>query len=236
MKIAVISDLHKMEPDDPLEGQRQGFRAVPLLEATLREITRRADIDVIAIGGDCVNRPDDLSGLREIQATLAAGAPCPVVAIPGNHDPAPAVFYSVFKPCDYLDVEGMRIIPFCDEARPNWNAERVVDEFERANRICANFDGPKIFLQHVPLFPSGAPGLRYAYGNADDVVRSMKRNGAVLSLSGHQHEGLAPYEHDGMTFVCAPALCEPPFRFLIVEISPTGLVTSETVSLEPSAP
>ena len=232
MKIAVISDLHKMEPHEPSEGRRQGFRAVPLLKAALHEIKVRADIDVIVIGGDCVNRPEDLSGLREIHETVVKFASCPVVAIPGNHDPAPAVFYSVFKPCDYLDVHGMRIIPFCDEERPNWNAERVAIEFERADRICADFDGPKIFLQHVPLYPSCAPGLRYAYGNADDVVQSMKRNGAVLSLSGHQHEGLAPYEHDGMTFVCAPALCEPPFQFLVVDVLPTGRVTSETVSLE----
>jgi hypothetical protein len=57
----------------------------------------------------------------------------------------------------------------------------------------------------------------------------MKRNGAALSVSGHQHEGVSPYGHDGMSFVCAPALCVPPFRFLVLEIRRDGRVTVETL-------
>ena len=84
----------------------------------------------------------------------------------------------------------------------------------------------------VPLFPSGAPGVKYAYLNADAAVASMKRNGAVLAISGHQHEGVPLLRRDGLSFVCAPALCEPPFRFLVLEIAADGRIGAEEVSLQ----
>lgn len=79
------------------------------------------------------------------------------------------------------------------------------------------------------VLPDGSP---FKYLNADHAVASMKKNGAVLSVSGHQHEGSSLYEHEGLSFVCAPALWEPPYLFLPLRIEAAGKTTSETVSVD----
>ena len=234
MKIAIIADIHRMAPGGVTCGTRMGGRAVPLLKAALAAIAARGDVAAICVAGDCVDKPGDLDGLRELQAVLEECAGRPVVAVPGNHDPAPEVFHAIVPKREFLDVEGVRIVPFWDEDRPGWNAERTEASFRRADDLCRGFAGQKVFLQHVPLFPSGAPGVKYAYVNADAAVASMKRNGAALAVSGHQHEGVPLLRRDGLSFVCAPALCEPPFRFLVLEIAPDGRVAAEDVRLQES--
>lgn len=231
MKLAVMSDLHLMKPGEPECGQRLGSFAVPLLRAALQKIEARGDVSAVCLAGDCVNSPDNLDGLCALHDLVSKFTACPVIAIPGNHDPHPDQFFTVFHRYEYLDIPGARIIPFCDEQRPGWHAERMKAEFSRTDRLCSEFGGAKIFLQHVPLYPPDAPHLRYGYLNAAELVASMKRNGAVLSVSGHQHEGIPVYHQDGMYFSCAPALCEPPFQFLILDIEPSGLTTSEVMAI-----
>ena len=232
MKIAVVADIHRMAPGGVTCGKRMGGRAVPLLKAALAAIAARGDVAAICVAGDCVDKPGDLDGLRELQAVLEGCARQPFVAIPGNHDPAPEVFHAIVPKRKWLDVEGVRIVPFWDEERPGWNAERTEASFLSGDALCRGFAGMKVFLQHVPLFPSGAPGVKYAYLNADAAVASMKRNGAVLAISGHQHEGVPLLRRDRLSFVCAPALCEPPFRFLVLEIAADGRIGAEEVSLQ----
>lgn len=221
-----------MPPGGVTCGSRMGGRAVPLLRAALTTLAARGDVAAICVAGDCVDKPADLDGLRELQAVLEEGARLPILAIPGNHDPSPEVFYTIVPKREYLDVEGVRFVPFWDEERPGWNAERAEASFQRADALCRNFAGPKVFLQHVPLFPSGTPGVKYAYLNADACVNSMKRNGATLAISGHQHDGVPLLRRGGLSFVCAPALCEPPFRFLVLDIAPDGRVAAEEVALQ----
>jgi len=104
-----------------------------------------------------------LGGLQELQAILEACARQPIIAIPGNHDPSPEVFHSIVPKRECLDVEGVRIVPFWDEACPGWNAERTNESFLRAAALCRGFAGSRVFSQHVPLFPAGTSGVRYVY-------------------------------------------------------------------------
>jgi histidinol phosphatase-like PHP family hydrolase len=153
----------------------------------------------------------------------------PVLALPGNHDPEPDRFYRVFpKPPPAADIAGLRLLSFLDAEEPGYNAYRSPADLQRlraeANRSA---DSTLVSLQHVPLFPPGLHSCPYNYTNADDIIAANRAAGVSLVISGHYHRGLPLFEHDGIHYLTAPALCEAPFRFLVVDIDGDTIAARE---------
>ncbi len=221
LKIAVLADLHYARVPNTAISARQGHLAQKLLATAADLVNGAVRPDVVLMMGDLVDKPDPPEA-RELLAELKAAADtfkAPTVIIPGNHDPAPGKFYSVFgRPPDHLDVKGFRIMPFIDKGEPECNAGRNSEDIRRMAGAGKDFPGFKISVQHVPLFPPGTHSCPYNYVNADEIIRIMKESKFLLSVGGHFHEGLDPLESQGMYFTAAPALCEAPFRFMEITI------------------
>lgn len=230
VRFAVLTDTHYALQPAPIPARKAEFGML-LLHRALAYLQIRRDVDIILLTGDLLNDPADRQLLQELPPILKRTAFCPVLSIPGNHDPDPETFYGILEQHDCLDIKGVRFIPFCDEERPGYNASRSPAELERAERLCREWNGPKVFLQHCPLFPPGAANNHYGYDNAETIIRQMHAHGVAIAVSGHQHSGLSPYSDGQATFMCAPALCEAPFSFIIGEIHADGRVSQEVVPL-----
>jgi histidinol phosphatase-like PHP family hydrolase len=219
VSIAVISDLHFVEDGDTAGGARCGDIADILFLRAVHRFNRMIRPDVTVLLGDLLNdgdapaAPGLLARMRNI-ADLVAG---PVIAIPGNHDGSPDAFYSAFdRPGPFVDIEGVRFLPFVDPEEPGYNARRTRRDLDRMAEARAGFGGPIVALQHVPIFPPGASYCPYNYTNADEVIAAMGANGIGLAISGHYHAGMDLIRSDGVGFLAAPAASERPFGFLEV--------------------
>jgi len=221
VRIAVITDVHFNDAaPDPDSGGRGEIADILLLRAVHR-LNRFVRPDVTVLLGDLIDRGDtafareDLERLRPTVELIDG----PVIVLPGNHDGDPDLFYSVFqRPPDVVDVKGVRLVPFVDPEEPEFNARRLPRDLERMGEARSGFAGPIVALQHVPVFPPGAVECPYDYTNAEAVVEAMGRHGYTLSLSGHHHAGFELLQTDGPGYVCAPTLCKPPFRFLVIQL------------------
>jgi len=231
MRIAVISDLHFSRVPSPLSERIGRFADIFLLRAVHR-LNRYLRPDFVFIGGDLLNdpsAPDALELLGELRSVLAL-LKMPFIVIPGNHDPAPEAFYQVMpRPPEHLDIGGCRFIAFPDDAQTAGdNARRAPAEVERMKRLAAAHHGPVVSLQHVPLFPAGRSDCLYNYENSAEIIAP----GLTLTIGGHYHAGMRMLNHDRVSAIAAPALCEAPFRFLILDLDCCGsVVGAETHAL-----
>ena len=217
LRIAVIADTHFAAAG---QSERRGDLADVLLLRAVHRLNRWLKPDVTLLLGDLLddgNAPgaaDRLCVLRTLTGKLRS----PVIAVPGNHDGAPDAFSRVFdRPRDFIDVAGVRFVAFVDPEEPHWNARRTERDLARMAAARHGFDGPIVAVQHVPLFPPGASDCPYNYTNASDVVAAMRAHGIRLAVSGHYHRGMDVVRDGDLRFVAAPALCEAPFQFLMIE-------------------
>ena len=224
MKIAVITDLHYSLSMNMLCPDRAGEKACELLEASLTRLGKTST-DVLLVGGDLVNDPKDTELLDRLSEIIAK-APCPFIAIPGNHDPTPDEFYRHFpKPPEYLDVNGIRIIPFPeDEQTKGYNARRSLESLERQRRFSSG-NLPCVSFQHVPLFPTGSVNSPYHYDNADEIYANCGPK-MTLAISGHDHCGRRPSFHPPFPSTIVPALCQKNYPFAIIELDGDGNLLS----------
>lgn len=218
INIAVIADIHRsLEPS----GERRGDIGDVLLLRTVHRLRRFLKPDLVLVLGDVLNDGEDdcarpfLEQARRILEIL----PMPYLVLPGNHDKDPEKFYSIFdRPPDFLDIKGVRILPFIDKEEPNYTASRSQSDIAKMKDLASNHPGPVVSVQHVPLFPSGQADCPYNYTNAEEIIQAMKTSGVDLSISGHYHRGI-DLLHDGpVRFCVAPSLCDSPFRFLMMQI------------------
>lgn len=221
IKIAVVSDTH-YEPRGNSEcPERRGEIADILLLRAVQRINRAIRPDITVILGDIHNAggtPEGLSQLEQIRA-IAALLKSPWLIIPGNHDATPDLFYSVFpRPAETTDVNGVRFVTFLDPEESGFNARRTSHDLERMSMARAGWHGAIVMLQHVSLFPPGRSDCPYNYLNADDIIAAMRQNGIALAISGHYHEGLGLINDQGVNFLAAPALCQPPFSFIEIDL------------------
>jgi 3',5'-cyclic AMP phosphodiesterase CpdA len=221
VKIAVVADSHFDSRDEGAIPTRRCRIADTLLAEAVHHLNQSIRPDLALFLGDVLNDGessyalDDLQRMRDIWDAVEA----PSIAIPGNHDPEADAFYSVFaRPAEFVDVAGLRVVPFVDLDEPKWNARRSARDLDRMAEARAGFDGLLVSVQHVPLFPPGSDDCPYNHVNASDVIAAMRRHGFTLSISGHFHRGMGPVRAEGATFLAAPALCEAPFAFLEVVI------------------
>ena len=234
MKVALLSDLHYSKTRNVELPCRAGHYADTLLLRAVHRLNRYLKPDLVILGGDLINDPQGtdaeelLSELGRIIGLLDA----PVIAIPGNHDPAPEIFYRhIPRPPEFLDCGGVRFIPFCDAETPGYNAARSAADLERFRHLAA-FSGPVVMVQHVPLFRPGAAPSPYHYDNIEEILSSLPQNIRTIAMGGHFHAGYAPAEGGNLISICASALCETPFAFEIINIAPDGQVTRQPHTLK----
>ncbi|HQE77401.1 MAG TPA: metallophosphoesterase [Candidatus Hydrogenedentes bacterium] len=233
-RVAVLSDIHydRAPCDDGAQGCLKG-RA--LLTEAVHYLNACIAPDLVLVLGDLVEAGDTEAGLeclRELRPALDLLA-APVLAVPGNHDPAPEVFYSVFDaPPAWLDAGGVRFVPFVDPEAPEFNAHRPVASLDRFAEARAGFEGALVSVQHVPLFAPGACDCPYNYTNAEEILRVMNACGAGYAISGHYHRGMEVLHANGLVSLVTPALCRAPFRFLEVRFS-DGAIAVQGHALPP---
>ena len=234
LKIAILTDLHFS--NNPVEDcpQRKGELSDVLLLRAVHRLNRWIKPDVTFIGGDLINDPvspeaEDLLFFLKTSLDLLDSK---TIIIPGNHDLPPEIFYKTFeRPEDIIEVKGVRFLPFLDPEEPGYNARREQNGLDRMRAARAGFDGRIVSLQHVPLFPPEADCSPFNYINAPEIISVMDECGITLSLSGHFHDGFAPLKWNNSTYFTAPALCEAPFRFSVIELEDDGSVKAETHQL-----
>ncbi len=218
MKLVAIADLHVREDTASGAGDASGEL---LLERAAHRINRLIRPDAVVLLGDLLA---DGAGpvapvLRQRLAAIVGTIAAPTLALPGNHDGDPDLFYREFsRPPEWLDVAGVRLLPFLDAEAPGWCAQRSAADLERMTAARAGFAGPIVALQHTSLFPAGSHGCPYNFVNGAAVIRRMREAGIGLSVSGHYHAGIEPIRTDAGVFEGAPALCEAPFAFLEIEV------------------
>ena len=218
MRIVAVSDLH-LTPTR-ITADRRGEVADLLLERVVHRLNRWVKPDVVVILGDLVDAGESAEApalwqrLREVSDRLE----CPSLVLPGNHDRDPKVFYRYFPdPGPVVEVGAVRFLVFLDPEAPGWNAQRTPADLARM-AAARGHAGPVVMLQHCSLLPEGTSDCPYHYTNAAQILAGMREHGIALAISGHYHPGVDLVQGEAGSFVVAPALCEPPFAFLEVEL------------------
>ena len=235
MKLAVITDLHFTRQENLQLPERVGHFADIFLLKAVKRLNRYIKPDLVFIGGDLINDADDVDArslLEELKQIIEL-IECPVIVIPGNHDPVAEQFYQVIeRPAEAVDVDGVRFLPFIDEEQPGYHAVRSPEDIAKMRQLAGAFDGPVVSLQHVPLFEQGTTLSPHNYINSAGIIAAMRRSGVTLAVSGHYHTGYDVVTIDGMQSVTAPACCENPFQFMEIDIDKNGRATSTSHSLK----
>lgn len=220
-RVAVISDVHYDTSGEAVDGERDPAEGLELFRRAVELVNEEIRPDVTVLLGDLVEAGETDTGVACLRAIHDAAATLhgPVLAIPGNHDPDPDVFYSIFEPSPgHLDAGGVRFVPFVDPPAPEHNAVRVETGLGRMAAETAGFRGPVCALQHVPVFPPDATRCPFNYVNAAEVVAAMRANGIGFSVSGHYHRG-AQYHAADLFSAVVPALCNAPHPVSVLVIA-----------------
>lgn len=229
MKLAVITDLHFTRDENLQLPKRVGQFADIFLLKAVKRLNRYIKPDLVFIAGDLINNADEAnaSSLLEELKQIIDLIECPVIVIPGNHDPVEDQFYQVFEhPAETVDINGVRFLPFMDEEQPGYNAVRSQQNIAKMRQLAGAFDGPVVSLQHVPLFQQGTTSAPYNYINSAEIITAMRESGVTLSVSGHYHAGYGVVTVDGVQSVTATACCETPFQFMEIDIDNNGRATT----------
>jgi histidinol phosphatase-like PHP family hydrolase/predicted phosphodiesterase len=216
IRIAVVTDIHA---PSSRHLERRGELAENLLLRTVNRFNRWIKPDITIVGGDIVDGYDSLTAYNCLEklSPIFDKLKCPYVVVRGNHDPSADYFYKVFKRQNQLDINGYRFVVFDDPEEPNYCASRTYADLQRFRTARTAHNGPVIAVQHVPLFPPGASDCPYNYTNAEQIITEMRKQKIFLSISGHYHNGVELINAQGTNFVTAPALCEKPFSYMIID-------------------
>ncbi len=219
LTIGVIADVHY--GDDHPGSKRRCSIADILLRRAVRRMNCMVRPDVVLLLGDLVDDGNAACAeerLRTLHGILEE-LECPYMAIPGNHDGDPELFFKVFsRPRPIADIGGFRFLAFVDSEEPGHNAFRSTADIERFRVAREGYGGPLVALQHVCLFPPERDVAPYNYTNASEIIDAMTGAGVSLSVSGHHHHGAESSREGRITFVNAPGVCEAPFPFLEITI------------------
>ncbi|MBL7076119.1 MAG: metallophosphoesterase [Kiritimatiellae bacterium] len=216
--IAVIGDLHYGRGE---AENRHGDIADILLHRAVAHLNDIVKPDVTLVMGDVLddgNAPGAVVKYRRL-ADILRDLRGPHVIIPGNHDGDVKAFYRSFERVPgIMNVAGMRVLPFIDEDRPDYCAQRPVAELDRFRKAREGFDGPIIALQHVPVFPESAIDCPFNHLDADAIIKAMTAADVRLCVSGHYHPGHGPLQLGPTTVLTAPALDTFPFELLVIRL------------------
>lgn len=235
MLIAHLSDLHLRHhlPGSAAIPARRS-RVMPELLARALGLIGQAHPDLLVLSGDLLDYPLDqleesaIQELGEQDLRLIAGiltrAPCPVVAVPGNHDHM-GLMQRVFGhlPKDQV-VAGHRVLTFWDTENAHHVPKRVGDERRRFQRALADAAAggalPQIHVQHYLVWPERNDDYPHTYGDGADLREAIAASGRVrLVLSGHYHRGEPPLAEKGAYFATVPAFCEAPHPIWLYQLA-----------------
>ncbi len=260
MKIGFVTDLHYREalPGDSPHPQRELRRVGALLRHCLQHF-RSVGVELVLVAGDNVDVPPtgqnrtnggkggaalagplddprldaDLVSLRE----MLTGSGLPFVIIPGNHDPAPEVFYRVLpRPPRVLRSGKCEIVTFGDDtfdAEAQHASRRAEVLAEMRQLLSSTPAGVEltILLQHYVLYPEQehhGKEYRYNYLNDAEIRAIMEASPRrLLSLSGHLHRGHPLVTHNGVAYFIGGALCEHPFRYYLLHTDTAEITVQE---------
>ncbi|NLN18763.1 MAG: hypothetical protein GX162_05735 [Firmicutes bacterium] len=223
-KIAVVADLH-YSSGCPLPVRRGEYAHI-FLARVVHRLNHIIKPDVLLVMGDCLDVPQaaDAKERLETLKSILDKAECPVIAVPGNHDPEPDVFYEVMeRPAPVVDIGPVRFLTFLDPEEPGYNAVRLPQDLQRMRKAREGHSGPVVFLQHVPVFPSGLTKCPYGYTNIDEIIEIMDEYAITLSIGGHYHRGTELVHHNRSSYLAVKALCEDPFEFCVITIDDDGI-------------
>ena len=223
MRLLIVTDFHYAGQGVPsVLPERRSDLTLTLLDAVRKQ---ESSPDAVLCLGDVVDNGlsdaalNDWTAVREALARFDA----PILAIPGNHDRDNARFASVFgepAPLTLRDSDGLRVrlIPFADTYDERDVCSR---DFARMERVFADIrpDEVTVVCQHNTVLPEIRSDYPYTPLRCREIADREARAGVRLSLSGHYHDGLAPFREDGVTYACVPALCEAPFRYAVAELT-----------------
>jgi histidinol phosphatase-like PHP family hydrolase len=171
----------------------------------------------VVILGDLIDDSRASHAIRDSEAIGQVLDRCglPWIAVRGNHDLPHASFATAIGPDrGTAEMGGYRFVWFGDDYDANDRTARTPEQLENLGS-----NGNIIALQHNPVFEIIEDPYPYMLGNRNAVVEAYEQAGVILSLSGHYHAGQGPSSWRGVTYVTAPALCEAPFNYLVVQIT-----------------
>lgn len=197
MRIFHTADLH-LASDDP-----ETLGAVD----TVLETAAEEGVDLLTIGGDLFDAPEDASRLRTDVRSRFSDQPFDIVAIPGNHDAD--VFERGFDlgtdieivtetPCSEITVDDVAIVgaPF---------TPRMTGELFSSLEATARDRDVRVLLLHCTLdvgFGRGAAGDEAEGRYMPVELATLGRLGYDFVLAGHIHVGYRAEElSNGGTFV-----------------------------------
>ncbi len=168
----------------------------------------------------------------ELIAELLARLDCPQALVYGNHE-HPALFREVFGHVSSdQTVAGYRVLSFWDEEGEGNVPQRTGAERRRFDDALADASSlSQVHVQHYPVWPECSQDYPYTYGNGAQMRDAIVDSGRVrLVLSGHYHDGVAPFVERGVTFATIPAFCVAPHPFWVYDLADDGVTcTSHTL-------
>ncbi|MFB3890757.1 MAG: metallophosphoesterase [Phycisphaerae bacterium] len=222
-RLLVLTDIHYSRAPSRILARRTQL-GLELPRRAIEDASRRGGFDAVAILGDVLDdgaSPDGDLLLQELADCIrAAAARTPLVVVPGNHDGDFDRFFSAFGDAPGLHRIGQyRFITFADSYAAGDVCTRDQAGRDLLRQVAAEEGGPIIVLQHNPMNPAIDDPYPYMLTNRDQVMRDYADAGVLLSISGHYHRGQELSESQGVKYLTAPALCESPFRYLLVRLN-----------------
>lgn len=225
LTVLVLADTHFIGaagPSHAKPGRYTNLGQILLRKALWRLKHLGVKPDLIVLLGDMVDDATKPGAEDDLQAMAGEvhQPGIPVLAVPGNHDGDAARYAQLFGCAPGMHLIGDYVfLVFHDQRAEGELFRRPADQLDLPARAAAAYPGhPIIALQHHPHDPVIREGYPYHLTNRMEVMSGYRDAGVCLSLSGHYHAGQAPHVVDGVTYATAPALCESPFRFLLIRM------------------
>lgn len=248
LRIAHLTDLHLRHhlPGTVPNSTLLSHEILPLLREALIRI-REEGATHLVLTGDLVDVPafvrrpigyydepvadflvDAVADYQRLRETLDAGG-IPYTLVPGSRDHYPS-FFKVFPEAGRMvEVDGYRIVAYCDREWDAHAARRLDRERLRMETSLADPDSrPQIHVQHFLPWPRMKTACPVNYVESEEIAARYAASGnVVLSLSGCHHPGCGPEKHDGVVYSTAPAFGKPPFAYRLYSLDGRTVHTEE---------
>jgi hypothetical protein len=231
MRIGYLTDIHLRDavPGTSPIARRRCREMTSLLPECLDRMSMYG-VDLILCTGDVVDDPSDPRASEDLIRVREMFERCGLlyIVLPGNHDPAPEVFYRVFpRPSRRQQLGAHELVTFADDTCAEGEEACTRSPLEMqalAQALSAPAPvGITLIAQHYLIYPDRNEGYPHNYSNDGAIRQAMARSAAVarraiLSISGHYHPGVAPVKWEGVSYLTGRAFCEAPHGYAIVTL------------------